>query len=74
MKRSMFLELLDEEAAIPKGGPRAFIDFKDLCAMLDARKQLIEKAGTCRDQGELTGEQYEQLVALIRKNIGLPES
>lgn len=74
MKRSAFLELLDEEAAIPKGGPGAFIDFKALCAMLDARKELIEKAGRCRDQGELTSEQCEQVVAIIRKNIGLKES
>lgn len=71
MTRSMFLELLDEEAAIPKGGPGAFKGVPELFKMLDARKQLIEKAGASRDRGELTSDQYDQVVAVIRKNIGV---
>jgi len=71
MKRSAFLELLDEEQTIRKGGPGVFRDKKELFEMLDARKALMEKAKNCLDRGELTQQQCDQLIALTRKNIGV---
>jgi len=69
MPRSVFLELLDEEAGIPKGAPGAFATFKDLTRMLDARKALLEKIEAAKEKGELTEQQREQLAALVRRHI-----
>jgi hypothetical protein len=68
MPRSAFLELLDEEASIPKGAPGAFDKFEDLKRMLDARAALVKKIEAARQKGELTVQQHEQLTALVRKH------
>lgn len=68
MPKSAFLELLDEEAGIARGGRGAFATFDDLRRMLDARVALIEKIEAARKKGELTAQQYDQLIALVRKH------
>ncbi len=68
MPRSAFLELLDEEAAIPRGARGGFATFEGLKLMLDARKSLIEKIEAARARGELTAQQHDQLLALVRKH------
>lgn len=72
MPRSAFLELLDEEAGIPRGGHGAFATFDDLKRMLDARVALIEKIEAAMKRGELTTQQHDQLIALVRKHAYPP--
>ena len=66
MARSLFLELLDEEANIPKGAKGAFTSVGDLATMLKTRAALVHKMDAARAAGQLTQEQYDQLVALNR--------
>ena len=54
MPRSAFLELLDEEAGIARGGRGKFATFDDLKRMLDGRVALIKKIEAAKKQGELT--------------------
>jgi len=68
MERSLFLELLDEEANIPKGGKGVFKSVAELGEMLRARAGLVKKMDEARAQGQLTQEQYDQLVARNRKH------
>ena len=68
MARSLFLELLDEEASLSKGAKGAFISVADLGAMLQARAALVKKMDAAKASGQLTQEQYDQLVTLNRKH------
>jgi hypothetical protein len=68
VKRSLFLELLDEEATIPKGGKGAFSSVGDLAKALQARAALVRKMDAAKAGGQLTQEQYDQLVSLNRKH------
>jgi len=72
MKRSLFLELLDEEASLAKGAKGAFT-VQDLGTMLKARAALVGKMDAAKAEGQLTQEQYDQLVALNRKH-SLPQT
>jgi len=72
MKRSLFLELMDEEAGIAKGGKEAFRSVTELGEMLRARAALVKKMDEAKAQGQLTQDQYDQLVALNRRH-GLPQ-
>jgi TIR domain-containing protein len=71
MPRSAYLELLDEEASIPKGA-RGEFTFEELRGMLDARKALLEKIEAAKERGELTTQQHDQLMGLVRKHIFPP--
>ena len=68
MKRSLFLELLDEEASIPRGAIGKFESFKELEKMLQARSSLVEKMDAAKAEGQLTEDQYAQLLSLVRKH------
>jgi hypothetical protein len=68
MKRSLFLELLDEEASIPKGAKGAFKSVEELGTVLKARAALVKKMDTAKAEDQLTQEQYDQLVTLNRKH------
>jgi len=68
MKRSLFLELLDEEASLPKGAKGAFNSLEEARSMLEARAALVRKMDAAKAEGQLTQEQYDQLVALNRKH------
>jgi hypothetical protein len=68
MSRSLFLEILDEEASIARGAKAAFPTFADLQKMLEARKQLLEKIDIALRNQQLTPHQREQLTALTRKH------
>jgi hypothetical protein len=68
MNRSLFLELLDEEEGIPKGAPGAFRSVDELAKVLKARASLVKKMDEAKANGQLTQEQYDQLVVLNRKH------
>ena len=70
----MFLELLDEEAAITRGAPRIFDTFDGLTKMLDARAALIKKIEMAKNDGQVTEQQHDQLIALVRKHARPPAS
>jgi len=72
MRRSLFLELLDEEASLAKGAKGAFKSVQGLGTMLEARAALVGKMDAAKAAGQLTQEQYDQLVALNRKH-SLPQ-
>ena len=71
-KRSLYLELLDEEASLPKGARGAFANVEDLMKALGARAALVKKMDEAKASGQLTQEQYDNLVALNRQH-SLPE-
>ena len=68
MKRSLFVELLDEESKIPKGAVGAFASVDELANALKARAALVHKMDAAKAAGQFTQEQYDQLVALNRKH------
>jgi hypothetical protein len=68
MKRSLFLELLDEETSLEKGAKEAFRSVEELGNMLKARAALVRKMDAAKAEGQLTQEQYDQLVTLNRKH------
>ena len=72
MARSLFLELLDEETSISKGAKAAFKSVDDLGTMLKARAALVHKMDAAKAAGQLTQEQYDQIVALSRAH-SLPQ-
>ena len=72
MARSLFLELLDEEASIPKGAKGAFKSVEELGNMLKARAALVHKMDAAKAAGQLTQKQYDQLVQLNRAH-SLPQ-
>lgn len=65
--RSMFLELLAQESAIPKGEVRAF-SIEGLQAMLQARAAFVHKVEDAFREGSLTDDQRQKLIELNRKN------
>ena len=67
-KRSMYLELLDEEAGLPKGAKGAFADVNELAQALKARADLVRKMDSAKASGQLTQEQYDNLVRLNRQH------
>ena len=71
-KRSLYLELLDEEASLPKGARSAFANVGDLMTALGARAALVKKMDAAKASGQLTQEQHDNLVALNRQH-SLPE-
>ena len=71
-KRSLYLELLDEEASLPKGARGAFTDVQDLMKALGARAALVKKMDAAKASGQLTQQQYDNLVTLNRQH-SLPE-
>jgi hypothetical protein len=73
MGRSAFLELLDEEMSLAKGAKGAFNGVEGLKKMLEARATLIKKVEAAREKGQLSQEQHDQLIAIIRKH-SLPGS
>jgi hypothetical protein len=73
MTRSLFLEFLDEEASIPKGGKGVFGRAEDVVAMLKAREALAQKMDAAKASGQLTQDQYDQLAKLNRAH-SLPAS
>lgn len=68
LKRSLFLELLDEESKIPKGAVGGFASVEELGRALQSRAELVDKMDAAKAAGQLTQEQYDQLVALNRKH------
>lgn len=72
MNRSLFLELLDEEASIPKGASGAFPSVADLVKALQARAALVKKMDAAKAAGQLTQEQYDQLLLLTQKHALSP--
>ena len=62
----MYLELLEEEARLPKGGRGAFRSVEDLKDALLARAELVRKMDKAKASGQLTQEQYDNLTRLNR--------
>ena len=71
-KRSLYLELLEEEASLPKGARGAFAGVEDLMKVLRARAALVKKMDAAKSSGQLTQQEYDNLVALNRQH-SLPE-
>jgi hypothetical protein len=69
----MYLELLEEESHLPKGAKGAFGSVEDLGKMLQARANLVKKMDDAKASGQLTQEQYDNLVRLNRSH-SLPQS
>ncbi|MFN7939588.1 MAG: hypothetical protein U0R19_40050 [Bryobacteraceae bacterium] len=70
--RSMYLELLEEESRLPKGAKGAFRNVNELGKMLQARANLVKKMDEAKSSGQLTQEQYDNLVRLNRQH-SLPQ-
>ena len=67
-KRSLYLELLDEEASLPKGARDAFASVEDLMKGLGARADLVKRMDAAKASGQLTQQEYDNLVALNRQH------
>ena len=68
MPRSMYLELLDEEAQLTRGASGVFGSVDALADTLKKRAAFIQKVNTAFESGSLTAQQKDELITLNRQH------